>query len=120
MGYKVHTVNGQMGEVATSFTETIRVPSATAGTYPLVKAPSACRIVAVRAYRTGGSAGTVQVTNGGDNVLSSAMATSTGAWAGTTTVQNSAVAVGGEVSVTLGTPGGSPTETLVQVDFAGA
>ncbi|MFC7909061.1 hypothetical protein [Streptomyces nigra] len=121
MGYKVHTVDGVAGEVSLAhvrtYSESVRVASGTAGTYQLCRVPAAADIIAVRAYRVGGSAGTVQVKKGASDVLASAMATSTDAWAGNTTVQNASCAAGDAVSVVLASPAGSPTEILVQVDF---
>lgn len=121
MGYKVHTVDGKGGEVdlshARTFSKEVRVASGTAGTYQLFKVPAAAAVIAVRAYRTGGSGGTVQVKKGASDILASPMATSTDAWAGTTTVQNASCAAGDNISVVLASPAGSPTEILVQVDF---
>ncbi|MFC8832350.1 hypothetical protein ACFT8V_04010 [Streptomyces griseoincarnatus] len=121
MGYKVHSVDGRAGEVDTStartYSKEVRVPSGTAGTYQLFKVPAAADVIAVRAYRTGGSGGTVQVKKGASDVLSSALATSTDAWAGTTTVQNASCVAGDNISVVLASPAGSPTEILVQVDL---
>ncbi|MEQ4610683.1 hypothetical protein ABMX48_31720 [Streptomyces cavourensis] len=121
MGYKVHTVDGRAGEVDTSmartYSKSVRVASSAAGTYQLCKVPAGAEIIAVRAYRTGGSSGTVQVKKGSSDVLASPMATTTDAWAGSTTVQNAVCAAGDNLSVVLGAPGGSPTETLVQVDL---
>lgn len=121
MGYKVHSVDGRAGEVDTStartYSKEVRVPSGTAGTYQLFKVPAAANVIAVRAYRVGGSGGTVQVKKGASDVLATALTTSTDAWAGTTTVQNAACAAGDNISVVLASPAGSPTEILVQVDF---
>lgn len=121
MGYKVHNVDGRSGEVDTStartYSKELRVASAAAGTYQLCKVPAGAAIIAVRAYRTGGSSGTVQVKKASSDVLASPMATTTDGWAGSTTVQNATCAAGDNISVVLGTPAGSPTETLVQVDF---
>ncbi|MFD6415997.1 hypothetical protein [Streptomyces sp. NPDC060194] len=121
MGYKVHTVDGKGGEVdlsaARTYSKTLRVASGAAGTYQLCRVPVGAAVLAVRAYRTGGTSGTVQVKKGASDVLASPMATTTDAWAGTTTVQNATCAAGDAISVVLGAPGGTPTETLVQVDF---
>ncbi|MBL1107989.1 hypothetical protein JK361_25940 [Streptomyces sp. 5-8] len=121
MGYKVHSVDGKGGEVDLSHVRTyskeVRVAAGTAGTYQLCKVPAATNIIAVRAYRTGGTGGTVQVKHGAQDVLASPMATSTDAWAGNTTVQNAACVVGDNISVVLASPAGTPTEILVQVDF---
>jgi hypothetical protein len=59
----------------------------------------------------------VQVKNGASDVLAAPMATSTDAWAGSTTVQNATCAAGAAVSVVLAAPAGAPTEIVVQVDF---
>ncbi|MEU6342213.1 hypothetical protein ABZ883_14875 [Streptomyces sp. NPDC046977] len=121
MGYKVHSVDGKAGEVdlsaARTYSQSIRVPSGTAGTYQLAKVPAAAAIIAVRAYRTGGSAGTVQVKKGASDILASALATTTDSWAGSTTVQNASCAAGDNISVVLASTAGSPTEILVQVDY---
>ncbi|GGJ82026.1 hypothetical protein GCM10011583_11960 [Streptomyces camponoticapitis] len=121
MGYKVHTVDGRAGEVDTStartYSKEVRVASGTAGTYQLCKVPAGAAVIAVRAYRTGGSAGTVQVKKNTSDILAAPMATATDAWAGSTTVQNAACAAGDNLSVVLAAPGGSPTEILVQVDL---
>lgn len=121
MGYKVHTVDGKSGEVDLStvrtYSQSVRVASGTAGTYQLFKVPAAANVIAVRAYRTGGTGGTVQVKKGASDVLASVLTTSTDAWAGSTTVQNATCAAGDNISVVLASPAGSPTEILVQVDF---
>jgi hypothetical protein len=121
MGYKVHTVDGKAGEVslaaARTYSQSVRVASGTAGTYQLVKCPADTAIIAVRAYRVGGTGGTVQVKKGASDILASALTTSTDAWAGSTTVQNASCAAGDNISVVLASPAGSPTEILVQVDF---
>ncbi|WEH40794.1 hypothetical protein [Streptomyces sp. AM 2-1-1] len=121
MGYKVHSVDGRSGEVDTSaartYSKELRVAASAAGTYQLFKVPAGATILAVRAYRTGGTSGTVQVKKGSSDVLTSPLATTTDAWAGSTTVQNATCAAGDNLSVVLGTPAGTPTETLVQVDL---
>ncbi len=121
MGYKTHSVDGRMGEVtlagARTYSKSVRVASGTAGTYQLVKVPADAAIIAVRAFRAGGTGGTVQVKKGANDVLAAALTTSTDAWAGSTTVQNAACVAGDNISVVLAAPAGSPTEILVQVDF---
>ncbi|MEV8042456.1 hypothetical protein AB0P02_01245 [Streptomyces griseoluteus] len=121
MGYKVHTVDGKSGDVDLSHVRTyskeVRVASGAAGTYQLVKVPAAATILAVRAYRMGGTGGTVQVKKGASDVLAAPLATSTDAWAGGGAVQNATCAAGDNVAVVLASPAGSPTEVLVQVDF---
>jgi hypothetical protein len=121
MGYKVHSVDGVQGEISLSGVRTIshslRVAAGTAGTYALVKLPAAADIIAVRAYRAGGTGGTVQVKNGANSVLAAVLTTTTDSWAGNTTVQNAACAVGAEISAVLAAPAGTPTEIVVQVDF---
>lgn len=121
MGYKVHTVDGKSGEIDLSATRTyshsVRVASGTAGTYQLVKVPAAADIIAVRAYRTGGTGGTVQVKHAAVDVLASVLNSTTDSWAGSTTVQNASCAAGDNISVVLAAPAGTPTEILVQVDF---
>ncbi|OPC83011.1 hypothetical protein B4N89_20575 [Embleya scabrispora] len=121
MGYKVHSVDGKGGEIdlstARTYSKEVRVASGTAGTYQLFKVPAAASVIAVRAYRTGGTGGTVQVKKGGSDVLASALATATDSWAGNTTVQNASCAAGDNISVVLAAPAGSPTEILVQVDM---
>lgn len=121
MGYKVHSVDGVQGEVdlsaARTYSHSVRVASGTAGTYQLVKVPAAASIIAVRAYRAGGTGGTVQVKKGASDVLAVVLTSTTDAWAGSTTVQNATCAAGDNISVVLASPAGSPTEILVQVDF---
>ncbi|MFE6500767.1 hypothetical protein [Kitasatospora sp. NPDC057738] len=121
MGYKVHTVDGKAGEVDLTanrtYSKSVRVAAGTAGTYQLVKVPADAVIIAVRAFRAGGTGGTVQVKNGSSDVLASVLTTSTDAWAGSTTVQNATCAAGANISVVLASPAGTPTEVLVQVDF---
>lgn len=121
MGYKVHTVDGKAGEIdlsaARTYSHSVRVASGTAGTYQLVKVPAAADIIAVRAYRTGGTGGTVQVKHAAADVLASVLTSTTDSWAGSTTVQNASCAAGDNISVVLASPAGTPTEILVQVDF---
>jgi hypothetical protein len=121
MGYKVHTVDGKAGEVdlsaARTYSHSVRVASGTAGTYQLIKVAAAADIIAVRAYRTGGTGGTVQVKHAAADVLASVLATATDAWAAAPGVQNASCAAGDNVSVVLAAPAGTPTEILVQVDF---
>lgn len=121
MGYKVHSVDGVQGEVDLStvrtYSESHRVASSTAGTYQLCRVPVGAQIIAVRAFRAAGTSGTVQVKKGASDVIASPLVTTTDAWAGTTTLQNATCVAGDAISIVLGTPAGSPTETLVQVDF---
>ncbi|TAK89300.1 MAG: hypothetical protein EPO06_11570 [Burkholderiaceae bacterium] len=120
MGYKVNTVDGHAGDVVltTQRTQMLHRFGITAdGTYQLAKPPKAGHIRGVRVYRTGGTGATVQVTNGGSNVLASALTSSTGAWAGTTTVQNAAVTALNALAIVIASTAGSPTDILVQVDF---
>lgn len=121
MGYKVHSVDGRSGEVDTStartYSQSVRVAAGAAGTYQLCKVPAAADIIAVRAYRAGGTGGTVQVKHAASDVLASVLTTTTDSWAGSTTVQNASCAAGDNISVVLASPAGTPTEILVQVDF---
>jgi hypothetical protein len=121
MGYKVHSVDGKQGEIdlstARTYSHSVRVASGTAGTYQLVKVPAAADIIAVRAYRTGGTGGTVQVKHATADVLASVLNTATDAWASAPGVQNASCAAGDNISVVLAAPAGTPTEILVQVDF---
>jgi hypothetical protein len=121
MGYKVHSVDGKGGEVdlsaARTYSKDIHVAAGTAGTYQLCKVPAAASIIAVRAYRAGGTAATVQVKKGSSDVLASPLATSTDAWAGNTTVQNASCVAGDNISTVIAGTSGTPTDILVQVDF---
>lgn len=121
MGYKTHSIDGQVGEVSLAhlraYTKQITIPEGTAGTYALAWIPVAATITAVRIYRAGGSGATVQISNGGVNVLASALASTTDQWASTTVVNNAAVAPGSGITAVLAGLGGTPTSVTVQVDF---
>ncbi|MEU8195239.1 hypothetical protein AB0C10_15810 [Microbispora amethystogenes] len=123
MGYRVYSVDGKTGEVDLSnvrtFTKEYRVAAGTAGTYMVTRLPVACQAIAVRAYRAGGSGGTVNAKKGTADLLAANLATTTDTWAGTTALQaaNTSFAAGDTLSVVTAAPSGTPTEVVVQVDF---
>lgn len=121
MGYKTHSVDGKAGEVTLAHlrahTKSFIIPAGTTGTYGLAVIPVAATITAVRIYRAGGTAGSVQVKNAGADVLAAALASATDAWASTSTVQNATVAANASITAVLSATAGSPTSVTVQVDF---
>lgn len=123
MGYKVHTVDGEAGEVDLTHARTqhmsLVLTSPADGTYVLGRMPVAATITRVSIHRAGGSAGSVQITNAGNNVLSAALASSTGAWATTTTLVTAEtdVAAGASIAAVVSATAGSPTGMTIQVDF---
>ncbi|MEV4749070.1 hypothetical protein AB0K21_22050 [Streptosporangium sp. NPDC049248] len=121
MGYKTHTVDGKAGEVdlanVRTFTKEYRVAAGTAGTYVVTRLPVGVTAIAVRAYRVGGSGGTVNAKKNTSDLLAANLATVTDAWAGSTALQNATFAAGDTLSVVAAAPAGTPTEIIVQVDF---
>ncbi|WP_336214392.1 hypothetical protein [Nonomuraea sp. LPB2021202275-12-8] len=121
MGYKTHSIDGQMGEVSLahvrSYTKQAVIPAGTAGTYALAYVPVGAVITAVRVYRAGGTTATVQIVNGASNVLASPLASTTDAWAATTTLNNATVAAGTGINAVVAGVAGTPTSVTVQVDF---
>ncbi|MEV0149689.1 MULTISPECIES: hypothetical protein [unclassified Nonomuraea] len=121
MGHKVNSVDGKAGDVDLSatrtFTKEYRVPKGTAGTYMVARLPVACTAIAVRAYRSGGTGGTVNAQRNGGDLLVENLDTTTDAWAGWTHLQNAAFAAGDTLSVVTADAAGSPAEVIVQVDF---
>ncbi|MEQ4723776.1 hypothetical protein [Nonomuraea sp. B19D2] len=121
MGHKVNSVDGKAGDVDLSavrtFTKEYRVPAGKAGTYMVTRFPVACTAIAVRAYRAGGTGGTVNAQRNGGNLLAENLATDTDSWTGWTHLQNATFAAGDTLSVVTAAPAGSPAEVIVQVDF---
>ncbi|MEV4806769.1 hypothetical protein AB0K18_42815 [Nonomuraea sp. NPDC049421] len=121
MGYKTHSIDGRMGEISLAhvrtYTKTAVIPEGTAGTYALAYVPVAATITAVRIYRQGGTAASVQVTNGASNVLAAPLASTTDSWASSTAVNNADVPAGGAVNAVLSGTSGTPGSVTVQVDF---
>lgn len=121
MGYKVHTIDGKSGEVTLTHlrtqSRTRHLLAPANGTFVMWRAPVACTITAVRIYRAGGTTATLQIKNEAADVLAAPLASGTDAWAGTTTVQNAALAAGASLSAVLASVAGSPTDATVQVDY---
>ncbi|MFF0770973.1 hypothetical protein ACFYUK_18960 [Nonomuraea wenchangensis] len=121
MGHKVNSVDGKAGDVdlsaARTFTKEYRVAKGAAGTYMVTRLPVACTAIAVRAYRAGGTDGTVNAQRNGGDLLAEPLATATDAWTGWTHLQNAVFAAGDTLSVATAAPAGSPSEVIVQVDF---
>lgn len=121
MGYKVHTVDGRAGDIdlanTRTFTKEYRVAAGTAGTYVMTRLPVGATAIAVRAYRVGGTGGTVNAKKNASDLLAANLSTATDAWAGSTALQNATFAAGDTLSVVAAAPAGTPTEVIVQVDF---
>lgn len=121
MGHKVNSVDGKAGDVDLStvrtFTKEYRVPKGMAGTYMVTRLPVACTAIAVRAYRTGGTGGTVNAQRNGGDLLAKPLATDTDKWTGWTHLQNATFAAGDTLAAVAADPAGSPAEVIVQVDF---
>lgn len=121
MGHKVNTVDGQAGDVDLSAVRTrtkeYRVHAGKAGTYMVTRLPVACTAIAVRAYRAGGTGGTVNAQRNGGDMLAENLTTATDAWTGWTHLQNATFAAGDTLSVVTAAPAGSPAEVIVQVDL---
>ncbi|MFG1709232.1 hypothetical protein ACFLIM_39180 [Nonomuraea sp. M3C6] len=121
MGHKVNTVDGKGGDVDLSavrtFTKEYRVPAGKASTYMVTRLPVACTAIAVRAYRAGGTGGTVNAQRNGGDMLAENLATATDSWTGWTHLQNATFAAGDTLSMVTAAPAGSPAEVIVQVDF---
>ncbi|MFC7641448.1 hypothetical protein ACFQX6_11005 [Streptosporangium lutulentum] len=114
-------MDGHAGEIDLSavrtFTKEYRVPEGKSGTYMVTRIPSGCTAIAVRAYRAGGTGGTVNAQRNGGDLLAENLATATDGWTGWTALQNAAFAAGDTLSVTVADPAGSPAEVIVQVDL---
>jgi hypothetical protein len=78
-----------------------------------------CEVVAVRAYRVGGTGATINARkNGSLNHLASDLSlTSADTWMADTNVQNASYSAGDTLEIMLVSLNGSPTEISIQVDF---
>jgi hypothetical protein len=121
MGYKVHTVDGKSGDVSLlhlrTRMETLVLTAPANGTSVMFRPPYPITITTVRAYRAGGTAGTVQIKNNTSDVVAAPLASATDAWAASSGVQNAAVPAGTTVSAVVAGVTGSPTSLTVQVDY---
>jgi hypothetical protein len=122
MGYKVHSVDGDQGELSLAhvraITKEIVLASPTAGTHAVWRAPVACHVTAVRGYRVGGTGATVNAQKNASDLLAADLSLTTAdAWISSTTVQNDAMAVGDKLLLEVASVAGTPTEVTVQVDL---
>lgn len=125
MGYKVHSIDGQTGEVELDHlqirTASITLPGPAAGVHVLHRVPVAGTVRAVRAYRVGGTGAVVKATKGATDLLSANKSlTSADAWMDGAlhgTAANLALAVGDTLSVEVVSVAGTPTGLTIQIDY---
>ncbi len=88
-------------------------------TRAIYRAPKALTVMAVRAYRNGGTGATINARNGATNTLlvTNLSLTTADTWLSGGTLQNTAVANGGFLMVEIVTVGGSPTYITVEIDY---
>lgn len=120
-GYKVHTFDGQAGEVPgapyRTHTVNLTLPGPTAaGSFVVWRAPRAATVTAVRGYRAGGTTASVNAATAGGDVLASDLPAGNASWASSTTLQNTAIAAGGSLTLELAAVSGTPTYVSIQVD----
>lgn len=97
------------------------------GTYldPAVKniivwrAPFACTVTNVRAYRVGGTGATINARKNGtlDHLSANLSLTSADTWLDGGAVQNTAYAIGDKLEIKFITLAGTPTQIAIQVDY---
>jgi hypothetical protein len=85
----------------------------------IYRAPKALTIMAVRAYRNGGTGATINARNGATNTIAvtNLSLTTADTWMAAGTLQNTAVANGGFIMVEVVTVAGSPAYITVEVDY---
>ncbi|MEV7712282.1 hypothetical protein [Streptomyces sp. NPDC088270] len=93
------------------------IPAAAAGTWAVWQAPRAVTITGVRGIRTGGTAATINARRGADDLLATDLSLTTAdTWLSGPAVQNTAVAAGDSVAVSVRSAAGAPTVTI-QIDY---
>lgn len=95
---------------------TLKTPAA--GTHVLWRAPVACKVTAVRAYRLGGTGATVNAQKNGGNLLAADLSvTAAATWASASpTAAVGKLAAGDTLAAVVVTAGGAPTDLTIQID----
>lgn len=93
------------------------ITAAAAGTWAVWQAPRPVTITGVRGIRAGGTAATINARRNADDVLATDLSLTTAdTWLAGPTVQNTAVAAGDSVAVSVRSAAGTPTVTI-QIDY---
>ncbi|TMR97541.1 hypothetical protein [Nonomuraea basaltis] len=104
----------------TEKTLTLKGATVAAGSYVLWRATVPCRVVAVRAYRVGGTDTPFNATKNGVNMLTANGTTpAASTWASGTLAAPASVrlAEGDTLAAVVGALGGTPTDIIVQIDI---
>ncbi|MFI6909660.1 hypothetical protein ACIBKY_50955 [Nonomuraea sp. NPDC050394] len=99
---------------------TLKGADIAAGTFVLWRASVPCRVVAVRAYRVGGTAAAVNATKNGASMLASDLSVSTAAtWmaAALGPTGNRRLQAGDTLAATVVSAAGTPTDLIIQIDI---
>ncbi|MBB4915090.1 hypothetical protein [Streptosporangium saharense] len=101
----------------TERTLTLKTPAA--GTHVLWRAPVACKVKAVRAYRLAGTGAVVNAQKNGGNLLAQDLSVDAAAtWkSATPAVAAAKLAAGDTLSAVIVSVAGSPTDLTVQIDI---
>jgi hypothetical protein len=90
-----------------------------AATYVLWRAPVACKVTAVRGYRTGGSGAVINAQKNATDLATDKSLTSADTWMDatlSTTAATLRLAAGDTLKVEIVSVAGSPTQLTIQVD----
>jgi hypothetical protein len=124
MAYKVHTVDGESGEVELDHlqmrTASVVLVTPAAGVYVVERVPVAAIVTAVRAIRTGGTGAVVNAAKNGTDLCSADLSLTTTNWtdgALTATAATKALAVGDSLTCEVVSVAGAPTGLTIQVDY---
>ncbi|MEU4511773.1 hypothetical protein AB0G05_19955 [Nonomuraea wenchangensis] len=104
----------------TEKTLTLKGADIAAGTFVLWRASVPCRIMAVRAYRLGGSGAVVNATKNGVSALTgdlSVNAASTWVAGSLAALANRRMQAGDTLAATVVSAAGSPTDLVIQIDI---
>jgi len=113
-------LDAKQNRVGGVFSVTIPVLSPAAGTLIAWRAPFTAQITSIQAYRIGGSGATVNARKlgGGTHLAVDLSVAIENAWIAGGTPQNANYALGDTLEVVIGAVNGSPTQLIVQFDFA--
>lgn len=102
----------------TTFSRTAVITPAVTGSWVVWRAPKACRIVAVRGYRDGGTGATINAERGTADILATNLSLVTNAsWLSESSVQNDVFDVGDSLTLEIRSVAGSPAAITIQVDL---
>ncbi|MFH9295614.1 hypothetical protein [Streptomyces sp. NPDC017520] len=102
---------------ARSASRSVVITAATPGTWTVWQAPRPVTVTGVRAYRTGGTAATVNARRGSVDLLTADLSlTTVDTWLTGPSMQNTAISAGDSLAVSVRSATGGPTVTI-QLDY---